>query len=169
MPLWKLPNPVITLILCFLLWLKITECSDYNLLSHMVFTTTKSLYLYHLMTVQPPCSTHTSLLVTRSSTYIIFSTNRSFLYMIQWLQLAHQPWSLSTVVWHSRINTCIQNRDQLVDHIIFLKDSKRLKYILNDKWPQCLHYERWQSHHEQPLCYNTSFSAAVTTTHNIIH
>ena len=72
----------ITPILWSLHWLKITERSEYKLLSltYKVLTSTQPSYLHNLITVQPPRSTHSSSLVTHSSTYIMFSTNnRSFL------------------------------------------------------------------------------------------
>ena len=56
----------ITPILWSMHWLKITERIEYKLLSltYKVLTTTQPSYLHNLITVQPPCSTRSSSLVT---------------------------------------------------------------------------------------------------------
>jgi len=56
----------ITLVLRCLHWMGITQRIEYKLLSltYKVLTTTQSPYLHHLISVQPPCSTRSSSLVT---------------------------------------------------------------------------------------------------------
>ena len=73
----------ITPILRSLHWLKITEHTEYKLLSltYKVLTTTQVFYLHNLITVQPPCSTRSSSLVTlarRSTSSSLRTNDRSF-------------------------------------------------------------------------------------------
>jgi len=74
----------ITPILRCLHWLKITECIEYKLLSltFKVLTTTHRPYLHNLISVQPPCSTRSSSLVTlaRPPSSSLRITDRCFWY-----------------------------------------------------------------------------------------
>jgi len=75
----------ITPVLRSLHWLKITECIEYKLLSltYKVLTTTQPPYLHHLISVQPPRSTHSSSLVTLArppTSSSLRITDRSFHY-----------------------------------------------------------------------------------------
>jgi len=75
----------ITPILHSLHWLKITERIEYKLLSltYKVLTTTQPPYLHNLISVQPPCNTHSSSHVTLARAPTSSSlriTDRSFRY-----------------------------------------------------------------------------------------
>ena len=76
---------MITPILRSLHWLRITERSEYKLLSltYKVLTTTQPSYLHNLIKVQPPRSTRSSSLVTLarpSTSSSLRITDRSFQY-----------------------------------------------------------------------------------------
>jgi len=82
--LLKLLNPV-TSLLRSLHWLKIIECIEYKLLSltYKVLITIKPPYLHNLISVQPPCSTRSSSLVTLArppTSSSLRITDRSFRY-----------------------------------------------------------------------------------------
>ena len=75
----------ITPILHSLHWLKITEHTEYKLLSltNKVLTTTQPSYLHNLISVQPPCNTRSTSLVTLPrppTSSSIRITDRSFRY-----------------------------------------------------------------------------------------
>ena len=75
----------ITPILKSLHWLKVNKRMEYKLLSltYKVLTTAQPSYLYNLITLQPPRSTHSSSVVTLSRPPTISSlkiTDRSFRY-----------------------------------------------------------------------------------------
>jgi len=80
----------ITPILRSLHWLKITERTEYKLLSltYKVLTTTKPSYLHHLVTIQVPLSTRSSSLVTLACPPTSFSlqiTHLSYQYASPYL------------------------------------------------------------------------------------
>ena len=64
-------------------WLKVNERIEYKLISlaYKVLTTAQPSYLHNLISVQPPCSTHSSSVVTVSCLPTILKiTDRSFRY-----------------------------------------------------------------------------------------
>ena len=101
----------ITRILQSLHWLKITDHTEYKVVSltYKVLTTIQPSYLHNLITVQPPRSTRSSSLVTLAHPSIIFSTNnRSFLPLCfpvsginsRLLSINHQLHPLTTLIIH---------------------------------------------------------------------
>jgi len=97
----KLLNPVITLLFnCSLHWFKITERIEQKSLQ-----ATQPSYLHKLTSVQPPCSTCSSALITLArppTSSSLWTTDHSFSCASQclWNQLPHQPHpNLSTMTY----------------------------------------------------------------------